>query len=747
MRNIIKKLIPYLLVLIIVFSFFSFTKNVEAAGTCWNTASDKPVIGVTSADKCTGPGQKWIESTTPTAAPVVRSQFENEYDTTTQCAVSWNEGFFNVPGCLITVSYYVFYALPAFLLGLAAKFFNALIAVSVSSTLTIKATFISTAWTVVRDLSNIFFILVLLYVAAQTILGVGGGGHGGGPKKMIAQVVIMALLINFSMFFTKVVIDSSNILALVFYSKLTVVTTKNGTPINYTGATGPDEKDIAGSMVSSFNPTSALTWDNFLKQARTYSIPDVAGGKVQVQARMPAATMFALILISGAIMLFATYAFFIAGLSFVGRLIELWILIIFSPFAFMSSTLPILGHIPDVGWDSWLKKLFSVAFMAPIFMFFMYFIFLLLRAPLFKDIVTDQNDILSSLLMILIPALIILTLLLRATDYAKKGAGKVGEAVISTVKTAAALGIGGAALGGALALRSSVGAFMKGASTGDSLNQRFKDKNQRADMKFSEKILGGLMHYGTLGGLSKAQEVVGKRVNKDQQDVLHAAHARHELDSMASTITHGKIKEWDKLGGMQRYEARRQLARERVVRENSGTTLAAPGSFGYVPGLTAALGTRKWEALAQWEKDAIDASANVGDDGHGNPLPHGDLAKRKTKDDDNIRDARRKQGLVSKIVQSSVGGTFDVRNLANVVMKEQSSLMAKAMMGLTGALAMGLRGGFKQMGVNYGTAQGAFFKDLADTIGESLKSLKVNVDLSHVGDEKKEGHGGGGGHH
>src|SRR3990167_4837671 len=113
------------------------------------------------------------------------------------------------------MAYWGMYVFPSFILALVAYFFNILIGVTVNSTF-LDSSFVSKAWGVVRDLSNIFFILILLYIAVKIILDLGGSE----AKKMIAKVIIIALLINFSMFFTHVVIDSSNILALVFYNKL-----------------------------------------------------------------------------------------------------------------------------------------------------------------------------------------------------------------------------------------------------------------------------------------------------------------------------------------------------------------------------------------------------------------------------------------------------------------------------------------------------------------------------------------------
>ena len=77
--------------------------------------------------------------------------------------------------------------------------------------------FVSQAWGAVRDIANIFFIITLLYIAIKTILGLNVTDN----KRLVGAVIIVALIINFSLFTTKVVIDTSNILAKVFYNNIT----------------------------------------------------------------------------------------------------------------------------------------------------------------------------------------------------------------------------------------------------------------------------------------------------------------------------------------------------------------------------------------------------------------------------------------------------------------------------------------------------------------------------------------------
>jgi len=59
------------------------------------------------------------------------------------------------------------------------------------------------AWTILRDLTNVFFIFIFLAIGIGTILNLQGFGY----KKRLPLLLIVAVLINFSLFFAKVGID------------------------------------------------------------------------------------------------------------------------------------------------------------------------------------------------------------------------------------------------------------------------------------------------------------------------------------------------------------------------------------------------------------------------------------------------------------------------------------------------------------------------------------------------------------
>ena len=72
---------------------------------------------------------------------------------------------------------------------------------------------------------------------------------------MIVNVILMAVLINFSLFFTKVIIDAGNISARIFYNALEVRNKADGTP--NVGIAG--EKAISVTLIDQVDPQKIMT--------------------------------------------------------------------------------------------------------------------------------------------------------------------------------------------------------------------------------------------------------------------------------------------------------------------------------------------------------------------------------------------------------------------------------------------------------------------------------------------------------
>src|SRR3989344_6351286 len=76
---------------------------------------------------------------------------------------------------------------------------------------------VNVGWTAIRDIANIIIIGMFTFIAISTILGI----QEYGAKKLLARVLIIAVLINFSLLFTKIIIDTSNFTAGQFYASAT----------------------------------------------------------------------------------------------------------------------------------------------------------------------------------------------------------------------------------------------------------------------------------------------------------------------------------------------------------------------------------------------------------------------------------------------------------------------------------------------------------------------------------------------
>ncbi len=473
----------------------------------------------------------------PTAPKTPNDDIFGSCQATSYMLISWN-----VTGCVVRAFHLVFMVIPSQILYITAYIFNAMLALTLGTVL-YKNSFLPEAWRIVRDFSNIFFILVLLYISIKMILGLGGAEI----KKMIAQVIVAALLINFSMFMTQVVIDASNMLALIFYNKIQV-TSQTYTPFIST-KNGVQDKDIAGAIASGFNPAKFINpadvkeinnkivssgglfndLKNIAKDPNTTINPlrpvdgtitnlkiawAVAKDKLSSggdEKTLPPSIALAVIFTACGVFLFASYAFFIAGIAFIGRLIELWMLIIFSPFAFMSLSVPKLKGIDYLGWDAWLKRLMNVAFMAPIFMFFLLLISKLVQINIFKGMENIPGNtpitIPHVLVMLIIPAIIYITLLYKAIDFARKGAGELGSKVISFGEGAAkAIGVGALAIGAAvatdgasLALTSTIGKAGSKLAGSSKLKDIAADENATGFQRFKAR---SLMSLGKFAGES-----------------------------------------------------------------------------------------------------------------------------------------------------------------------------------------------------------------------------------------------------
>lgn len=370
--------------------------------------------------------------------------------------------------CMVMAFNNIIYRPSAFILEISAKVMDMFIGFSVSNFFygdTI--TFIEEGWRIVRDVSNILFIFILLWTAFNIILRVN---HHFNANRVITQLIIIGLLINFSLFFTRVIIDAGNIGARVFYNAITTVGDDDFKQIKSAdGNNGVSVKSLSGGIAEGMQITRILT-------------PGIAG---KILAGGGGAGMVFLLLLIGVIMnVIAAWIFFQSAFFFIGRIITLWAAMIFSPFALTSTILPQLSQVPKIGWGVWLKNLLSAAFGAMFFLFFIFLILKFINSKFLQGIAENYDSISGGtvLAVVLLQFLFIIGLIKAAKSIASIMAGEFGGALAAGLEGATKF-LGGAAVGlgaGALAfggsrllggrasswLNSAEGNMHKQASTG-----------------------------------------------------------------------------------------------------------------------------------------------------------------------------------------------------------------------------------------------------------------------------------------
>ncbi len=192
-------------------------------------------------------------------------------------------------------------------------------------------TAILTTWQALRDIANMCFIFVLLYAAIQTILG-----EKGSSRQLIVNVIVVAALLNFSLFFTRVVIDMGNALALTFYDAINPGVAANGFDLGQAG--------ISNAFMKHLNLSSL------------YNISNTVGGSGIIMTGLMGTIM----------LLVASFCFLAVSILFIIRYIVLILVMIFSPIAMIAYVLP-SGTGVGAYQKQWMDALLGQTFFAPIY--------------------------------------------------------------------------------------------------------------------------------------------------------------------------------------------------------------------------------------------------------------------------------------------------------------------------------------------------------------------------------------------
>ncbi len=380
-----------------------------------------------------------------------------------ECGVGIISG--TLGGCIAQILYYLLFLPTSYLFSLTGVFFDWTFNYSISDQ-SYRSEFVVQGWGLVRDFCNIFFIFVLLYIAFSTILNL----HGFKTKEMIVNVVVIGLLINFSLFAAQLIIDTSNILARVFYNSNAIKITTgdnaaNGVSSHTPGLeVGPNgELPLSAALVNKVNPQNLILSSSKVNILDSNKTADIGGASIGV------GTFILVTLLATAINVVGLIVFLSVGLIFIARVIGLWIYMIFAALAFFSYMVPSLQGIEMIGWKRWWPELISMSFLAPIFIFFLYLILKFLEKGL--GLISAGNSTgMQFVIGIVVPFAFIMILLMKAKDIAKKMSGSIGQGITNGVAAVGGIALGAGMGAAAFAGRSTIGRLAAKADKSNWLN-------------------------------------------------------------------------------------------------------------------------------------------------------------------------------------------------------------------------------------------------------------------------------------
>jgi len=325
---------------------------------------------------------------------------------------------------------------------------------------------INTAWNLLRDIINMSFIFILLYIAIGTVLNIQNVNW----KKQVSQIIIAAILVNFSLFITRVVVDAGNIVANGFYQELTV-------------CEDPTECGGRDSVGISERFTNALGIA-YLNELRNGTYPSGYKGWEGVGTA----------LMQTVVILVSMWVFLAVSILFIARTFALVFILILSPIGIAGSSIPLLGSYAQ----KWRQELFKQSMLGVVFLFFTFII--LLFASLEGDSILAGSaftigDVNEDLLPIrgaedgpraeslFIMYALVIAALIMSLRLTKNMSGQIGKFADGIGKAAVGATLGVATGGAALATRAAVGGRASRTLANEELKTKARGGNRIAQAR------------------------------------------------------------------------------------------------------------------------------------------------------------------------------------------------------------------------------------------------------------------------
>ncbi|MEK7619036.1 MAG: hypothetical protein AAB416_02215 [Patescibacteria group bacterium] len=197
----------------------------------------------------------------------------------------------------------------------------------------IGATAVVEGWKIVRDICNMFFVLILLIIAIGTILQQEKYHY----SKLLPQFITMAIMINFSKTICGILIDAAQVVMLTFVGA-------------FSGAAG----------------------GNFFALLGLYDLWNVVTGIGETVTKEKGdgfGVAIATFLLIAVFVTIADVVVFVMLMVLIARIVMLWFLIVLSPFAFVLSIMP--GAAQKYA-GQWWSEFTNYAIVGPAMAFFLW---------------------------------------------------------------------------------------------------------------------------------------------------------------------------------------------------------------------------------------------------------------------------------------------------------------------------------------------------------------------------------------
>ncbi|MCA9357073.1 hypothetical protein H6784_03850 [Candidatus Nomurabacteria bacterium] len=190
-------------------------------------------------------------------------------------------------------------------------------------------------WVNVRDIFNLTFIFGLIYIGFKMILN----SDDSSTKRWLINLILAALLVNFSLYITKFIVDISNSLASQIALGGFVV--NNGLV------------EVSTTLMSNFGITTLFG----------------GGGSYGLPPNMSDGTLYGYIFGTALLYMVAIFVFAAGGLMLMIRYAALCLYMVLSPLMFLGWVFPQMQSVTSTYWKGFLGK----SFFAPVYILLVYF--------------------------------------------------------------------------------------------------------------------------------------------------------------------------------------------------------------------------------------------------------------------------------------------------------------------------------------------------------------------------------------